>query len=286
MHSRPRHYNPRPSRMKSILFKIFGIPVYAFGAAICIAFMQSFWLTRRLIAADRRDPPFKPGATDEEKKAFLEWIYDLGFGAMVGAVLGARLFHVLFEGVWREFLADPMRFVRVWEGGLVWYGGFIGAFSVCLWMVVRRKVHPWQLGDFIAPGISFGYTIGRIGCFMNGCCYGREVSWGIEMTERHDHIPRHPTQLYESGSALLIGFFLLWLLPRRTFRGQVWWSYVVLYAISRFIVEFWRDDWRGEYGPFMTSQWIALFMIPAGLTGLIILRKHAAIPPQPAAEKA
>ena len=75
MQSRPGHYNPRPSRMKSILFKIFGIPVYAFGAAICIAFMQSFWLTRRLIAADRRDPPFKAGATEEEKKAFLE---DLG----------------------------------------------------------------------------------------------------------------------------------------------------------------------------------------------------------------
>lgn len=118
--------------MKSILFKVFGVPVYAFGLAICVAFMQSFWLTRRLIARDRRDPPFKAGATEEEKKAFLEWIYDLGFGAMVGAVVGARVFHVLFEGVWREFLADPMRFFRVWEGGLVWYGGFVGAFSVCL----------------------------------------------------------------------------------------------------------------------------------------------------------
>lgn len=269
--------------MKSVLFKIPGlnIPIYAFGLAICLAFMLAFWLTRVLIARDRRDPPFKPGATDEEKKLFLEWIYDLGFGAMVGAVVGARVFHVLFENVWREFVADPMKFFKVWEGGLVWYGGFIGSFLVCFWMVWRRRIHPWQLGDFIAPAITFGYAIGRLGCFMNGCCYGHEVSWGIVIPERHEvpPIPRHPTQLYEAASALLIGAFLLWLLPRRKFRGQVWWAYVVLYAIARFTVEFWRDDPRGEYGPLMTSQWIALLLFPAGVVGYLVQQKRGAIPP-------
>ncbi|MEK7466562.1 MAG: prolipoprotein diacylglyceryl transferase [Planctomycetota bacterium] len=280
--------------MRSVLFHIGPLPIYAFGLAICLAFMQAFWLTRKLIAVDRRDPPFKPGATDEEKKAFLEWIYDLGFGAMIGAVVGARVFHVLFENVWREFLADPLKFLKVWEGGLVWYGGFIGAFLVCFWMVWRRRIHPWQLGDFIAPAISFGYAIGRLGCFMNGCCYGHEVAWGIAIPERHEFppIPRHPTQLYEVASALLIGAFLLWLLPRRKFRGQVWWSYVALYAVARFTVEFWRDDPRGEYGPLMTSQWIALLLFPAGVVGYLVQRKLGALGssadpvPAVAAEKA
>ncbi|MCE9582199.1 MAG: prolipoprotein diacylglyceryl transferase [Planctomycetes bacterium] len=270
--------------MRSVLFKVFGLPIYAFGAAICLAFMQAFWLTRFLIARDHRDPPYPKGASEEEKKAFLEWIYDLGFGAMVGAIVGARLFHVLFEGQGQKYIDHPLEFFKVWNGGLVWYGGFIGAFLTCLWMVVRKKVHPWQLGDFVAPAISFGYAIGRLGCFMNGCCYGRpSEKWGVVFEEIGDHVHRIPTQLYESASGLAIGLFLIWLLPRRKFRGQVWWAYVSLYAIARFTVEIWRDDPRGEYGPLMTSQWIALLMFPIGVAAYFYQRAKGRIPASPVA---
>jgi phosphatidylglycerol:prolipoprotein diacylglycerol transferase len=151
---------------------------------------------------------------------------------------------------------------------------------------VRKKIHPWQLGDFIAPAVSFGYAIGRLGCFMNGCCYGRASAWGLEFPEIGDHVHRIPTQIYESAAGLAIGLFLIWLLPRRKFRGQVWWAYVSLYAVSRFIVEFWRDDPRGEYGPLMTSQWIALVMFPFGVAMYFYVRSRGPVPaPAVAVEK-
>lgn len=284
--------------MRQILFHVGPLPIYSFGVAICLGFMQAFWLTRLCIARDRVDPPWAPDATDETKKSLLEWIYDLGFGAMIGAVVGARLFHVIFEVVLGDNAAlrasyrnNLFEVFKVWNGGLVWYGGFVGAFLVCFWMVWKKRMHPWQLGDFIAPSISFGYAIGRLGCFMNGCCFGRESKGGfcVVFRQHPDHLCRIPTQLYESASGLLIGFFLLWLLPRRAFRGQVWWSYVAIYAVARFIVEFWRDDPRGEYGPLMTSQWIAVLLFPAAIVGYVLCRRKYPVESaaaEPAVEKA
>ena len=264
--------------MRTKLFEIFGLKIYSFGAAICLSFMQAFWITRFLIGRDRRDPMWPPDASEDRKKEILEFVYDLGFGAMVGAIIGARLFHVLMPSQIRTYLDSPLKILYVWEGGLVFYGGFIGAFLTCFVMTLRRKLPPWQLGDFVSPAIAFGYAIGRLGCFMNGCCYGKPVAWGIQMTELHDHIPRHPTQIYESAAGFLTGFFLLWLLPRRTFRGQVFFLNVMIYAAARFAVEFVRDDPRGGLGPLSTSQWIALAAFPIGLAALLIQRRREPIP--------
>ncbi|NUN49882.1 MAG: prolipoprotein diacylglyceryl transferase [Candidatus Brocadiae bacterium] len=260
--------------MRSVLFEIFGVRIYAFGAAICLSFMFAFWLTRYLVARERRDPLLPLTASDDEKKALLESIYDFGFGCMIGAIAGARIFHILRPSYIQIYLDDPIRILKVWEGGLVFYGGFIGGFAVCLFMVLRKKLRPWSLGDLAAPGIAFAYAIGRWGCFLNGCCYGAPVEGGIVMRELRDGVPRHPTQLYEAGAGFLIGFVLLWLLPRKTFRGQVFFLFVILYAVERFTVEFWRDDPRGGAGPFTTSQWVALITVPFAAGMLAWLRRN------------
>jgi phosphatidylglycerol:prolipoprotein diacylglycerol transferase len=268
--------------MRTVLFEIplfgFSLKIYSFGAAICIAFMQAFWLTRYLLRKEKRDPLWTKDAPEELKKALLEYVYDLGFGIMIGAIVGARLFHILRPSMIETYLSDPVKILKVWEGGLVFYGGFIGAFAVAFWMVWRKKLPPWHSGDFIAPSIAFGYAIGRWGCFMNGCCYGQPVSWGLRgISETRDQIPRHPTQLYESAASFALGFFLLWLLPRRAFRGQVFFTFVLLYAAERFLVEFIRDDPRGGLSVLTTSQWVALATLPLAIAGMVIQRRREPI---------
>ncbi|MBI2924043.1 MAG: prolipoprotein diacylglyceryl transferase [Planctomycetes bacterium] len=268
--------------MRPVLFEIFGLKIYSFGAAICASFLFSFWITRVLIRRDRVDPLYPPDAPEEKKKAILEWVYDLGFGAMVGGVVGARLWHIFQPDNIGTYVKNPMAAFKVWEGGLVFYGGFIGAFFTCLAMVLRKRIPPWQMGDFAAPGISFAYGIGRLGCFLNGCCYGTQVDWGLEFPSLHDHVHRHPTQLYEFGAAALTGFLLIWLLPRRTWRGQVFWLYVMLAAVARFAVEFIRDDPRGGLGSLSTSQWIAVVAFPVALAMWLRLKNRNPIRPAPA----
>jgi phosphatidylglycerol:prolipoprotein diacylglycerol transferase len=261
------------------LFQIGGVTIYSFGAMVCISFLSAFAIARFLIRRDTVDPLYPPDAPEEVKKKALDYVYDLGFCAMVAGVLGARLFHIAAPDNIAHYGAHPKEIFKVWEGGLVFYGGFIAAFASCYLMTVRKGIAPWQLGDFVAAPAAFAHAIARIGCFMNGCCYGTPCEGGVTFPNLPEHlrVPRHPTQLYEAGENLLIGLILVWMLPRRRFRGQVWFSLILLYGIARFAVEFVRDDPRGGIGGLATSQWIGLGAIPFALAGLFIQRKRQPI---------
>jgi phosphatidylglycerol:prolipoprotein diacylglycerol transferase len=148
-----------------------------------------------------------------------------------------------------------------------------------------------------APGIALGHVVGRFGCLFAGCCYGRETSvpWAIKFTDPFAaanvgtplNVPLHPTQLYEAAAELVILIVLLTTERRnRGFAGRTFWLYMLLYAISRFIIEFYRGDERGTVGMFSTSQFISILLAPLAIAMLVYLSRAGAPEPKRARKAA
>ena len=169
---------------------------------------------------------------------------DICFWMIVAAFLGAKLFYLLVE--WRHFLENPLVLIR---SGFIFYGGAIFGFSALYLLSRKYRISFLRLADIIAIGLPLGHALGRLGCFSYGCCYGKLASfWGLE---------RVPTQLI-SFLALMIIFAILFLLrKRKKFNGQIFLSYLLVYGIFRFVIEFFRGDPRGQIGFLSTSQVIA-----------------------------
>ena len=157
----------------------------------------------------------------------------------------------------------------------MFYGGLILAVVVAFWYIARHNMPFWTTCDVFAPGIALGHVTGRLGCFAAGCCYGKAttVPWAVVFTDPAAAanvgtplgIPLHPTQLYEAGAELLILGVLLAAERRgRGFPGRTFWAYMFLYAVSRFVIEFYRGDPRGTvFGVLSTSQFISVVLAPA-----------------------
>lgn len=228
---------------------------------LAIAYLTGIWLLRR--KALREDLP-------DQK------ILDLCLYILASAILGAKLLLVLVE--WRRYLARPADLVEVLRSGGVFYGGLIAATAVAIWYMRRHDLPAWRIADMGAPSIALGEAIGRWGCFAAGCCYGKESHGPLAVTFTDPfaneavgtplNVPLHPTQIYLSASAFLIFLILQWAYRRKTFDGEVFWLYVLLYAITRGILETWRGDLvRGFVIPgiLSTSQFIGL--LTAALAG-------------------
>lgn len=206
---------------------------------------------------------------------------DLGLYILISALVGAKLLLVIVN--WEHMEHDPWSLLR--SGG-VFYGGLIGAIVTALWYFRKHRLPAWKMADILAPSIALGHGIGRLGCFAAGCCYGKPTTsiLGVTFTSDYAHqivgvplgVALHPTQLYEAGAEFLIFGFLLWLSTRKRFDGQVFWTYVGLYAASRFVIELYRGDPRGFVfdGALSTSQLIGLLMLALSLFSLFVLRKR------------
>ncbi|MFN8062912.1 MAG: prolipoprotein diacylglyceryl transferase [Vicinamibacterales bacterium] len=205
-------------------------------------------------------------------------VMDLGIAIIISALVGAKLLLVVVD--FDYFRHNPRELLSIARSGGVFYGGLILAVAVAFWYMRRHRLPLWSTCDAFAPGIALGYVIGRVGCFMAGCCYGRPTSvpWAVRFTSPLAaenvgtplNVDLHPTQLYEAGAGVLILLGLLALERRgRGFEGRTFWSYMVLYGISRFIIEFYRGDERGVvFGTLPTSQFISLLIVPVGLVML------------------
>jgi phosphatidylglycerol:prolipoprotein diacylglycerol transferase len=180
-------------------------------------------------------------------------VFDLAVWVIVFSLLGARLFYVLenhqeFEGKWLDSF-------KIYQGGLVYYGGLFGAILAALGWFKNEK---WPMAysfDLVAPYISLGQAIGRVGCFLNGCCYGVvNAQYGMVFKGGDDNLPHLPTQLWELAGDLALFFLLLW--ARRWTIRYPWMSlslYGFTYGILRFVIEFWRRDWDKRYLVFFNS---------------------------------
>ena len=182
---------------------------------------------------------------------------------------------------------DCLRAFKFWYGGLTFYGGLILAFFAGLWYIRRFKLPLLEIADIAGWAIALGLGFGRIGCLLAGCCFGKichhnywfclkfppySPAWTHHVKDLHlipptalHSLPVYPTQIMHSLSNFAIFAFLyFYLRPRRKFKGQIFLAFVILYAVTRFIIEFFRDDPRGGLWFFSTSQWIGLIaLIPA-----------------------
>lgn len=205
-------------------------------------------------------------------------ILDLGLFTTVIGFLGARLAHVIYE--YPEYYAEnPWRFFDFGRGGYVYYGslltGFMGG-----WLFLRfRKAKPiLRYFDFAAPVLSLGYALGRLACLASGCCYGPIVdgNWGMSIADEngifHHH---HPTPLYSTFFELMIFSFLIYGERKKIFRthGSEFFIWLLLHSLTRFILEFWRADYRGPIYLFSISGWISIFLFSVAMGGLLRLRK-------------
>ncbi len=189
-------------------------------------------------------------------------IVDVMSLGIVLSLIGARLLYVALN--WSsEFAGNPISALKVWEGGLSFHGSLAGAILAVVVMCRVRKKTFYSYVDCMAPGFAFGYAIGRIGCFLNGCCYGKACSaeWGMHFqgTEGY-HIP---TQLYSSLFGVLIGSILLYVQTIRPKQGVVFYLFLFLYSLYRFIIEYWRAGATAvvTFDNLTQAQWLSVVMM-------------------------
>ncbi len=264
--------------MHPILFELGNWPVYAYGVLLALAYLAGLQF-----------------AVVRARRAGLDGarVMDLGIYLIIAALVGAKLMLIAVD--FDYFRRQPRELLSLVRAGGVFYGGLLAALGVGLWLVRRYRLPAWQTADMIAPGIALGHVVGRFGCLMAGCCYGKPTSvpWAITFNNPVAsvnvgtplHVPLHPTQLYDAGAELVILLVLLATERRgRPFAGRTFWIYMLLYAISRFIIEFYRGDERGMAFGLSTSQIVGLVLVPLSVAMLVRLRGRIApaAPPQPA----
>ena len=214
-------------------------------------------------------------------------VLDLGVWIIISALVGAKL--MLLAVDFQYFRANPRELLTLARSGGVFYGGLIFAVAVSVWYIRCRGLPLWTTFDVFAPGIALGHAVGRAGCLMAGCCFGRptDVAWAITFTDPAAAanvgtplgVPLHPTQVYEAGAELAILTLLLLTERRgRPFPGRTFWAYMLLYAMSRFAIEFYRGDERGMVLGVSTSQFISLLIAPLSIAMLVWLKRRSAAP--------
>ena len=201
---------------------------------------------------------------------------DLVFYIALGVILGGRVGYVLFYG-FEGFLRDPLLLFRVWEGGMSFHGGFLGVLLAMLVFARRHQQRYWATVDFIAPLIAPGIFFGRIGNFINGELWGRvtDLPWGMVFAQAGDHLPRHPSQLYQAALEGLALFVIVWLFsakPRPTM--AVSGVFALAYGVFRLLAEFVRqpDAHLGylAFGWLTMGQLLSLPMIGVGVALLAL----------------
>jgi phosphatidylglycerol:prolipoprotein diacylglycerol transferase len=230
--------------------------------------------------------------TRQARKAGLvpETITDMAVYAIIAGLIGAKVLLLIVE--WPFYSHNPRELLSLFQSGGVFYGGLLGAIPVAFWYARRHQLDGWRTADVLAPGVVVGQAVGRIGCFMAGCCYGKptNVAWAVTFTDLYANrnvgtpldTPLHPTQIYESAACFLILGILLWMAPRKKFHGQVVLAYVFLYAVARYVIEFYRGDAiRGFVlgGRLSTSQGIAVLLVVAAAIVLPYLARRKRVAP-------
>lgn len=220
--------------MHPIIVKFGAVTIYSYGMMVAIAFLVGVYVAR--IEAARRHI---------EK----DLLYDLVFSLLIGALIGARLYYLVFFDP-SSFIKDPVSIFKIWEGGLAIHGAILGGIVAGLIFARLKQKSFWRIADLVAPSLLLGQAIGRIGCFLNGCCFGvpTESIFGVRFpkTSLADIAYRgllvHPTQIYEF-LLNLIGFFILWVARRKVkFDGGIFLLYLTMYSCIRLATSGLRGD--------------------------------------------
>jgi phosphatidylglycerol:prolipoprotein diacylglycerol transferase len=222
--------------MHPILINIGSFNLYTYGLFVALGFLTAMQVSK--INA-------KPHGISAEI------ITDIFFVILISALVGARLLYVIIN--FNSYRDNLLGVFHIWNGGLVFFGGFIAAVTACAIYFKKKNLSIFKTADIIAPGIALGHAVGRIGCLFAGCCYGKvcDLPIAIKFTNSDSLAPLniflHPTQIYSMISNLILFFTLLWLQKRKKFDGMVFLIYIILYSLFRSIIEFFRGDFRGDF---------------------------------------
>lgn len=240
--------------MRPILFQIWRIPVFSYGFLLACAFVIGTILGVR--EARRR------GINPDK-------VIDLALYVCIAGIIGSRVLFVLLDIP--TYFQDPIKIINLRDGGLSFQGGLASAILVGIWFCRREKINPWVMADVVAPLIPLGYALVRVGCLLNGCCYGlpTDLPWALA-ARAGDETLRHPTQLYAAVLSLVIFAILFRLRNHKKFPGYLMFLYVGLYSISRFIVEIFRDVPR-MIGPLSIAQLASILLAFGAFACIAIL---------------
>jgi phosphatidylglycerol:prolipoprotein diacylglycerol transferase len=239
------------------------LTIYTYGFFLALGFLAGIFLAKYEAKRVGEDP---------------DKILDLAFYILIAAIVGSRIFYVATNP--KIYLDAPLEMFKIWNGGLVFYGGFIAALITALVYMRIKGMPVWKTTDIMAPSLALGQTLGRLGCFFAGCCFGKtcELPWAVTFNHPDSlapvGIPIHPTQLYSAITNFLIFIFLFSFRKKIKFDGQLLWIYVFLYGITRSIIEMFRDDFRGElvFGVLSISQATGCLMVILAVIMYVILR--------------
>lgn len=240
--------------MDPVCFHIGSRPVYWFGILAAAGFGAALWHWTRLARREAKPP---------------EYASDIVLWIMVGGILGARLSYVVAN--WAQYRNDLMAVIRIDQGGLIFYGGFIGGTLAVLLLAWKRRESPLALGDFVVSGIPIGHALGRIGCLLNGCCHGHATSSCLGGIANG----RQPTQLYEALGLIAIYCLLYRAYRNSGFHGRIICLYLLTYPPLRFCMEFFRGDDRQVIAGMSVAQWISVLMFFCGAIAWKILSRKS-----------
>jgi phosphatidylglycerol:prolipoprotein diacylglycerol transferase len=270
--------------MRPILFHILGLPVRAYGAMVMLGFVLAMWrtvgiCTRRMLTEPKNSP----------RRIHPDIIYDAAMYGLFFTILGARVVFVLLS--WDSYAREPSKIFMLWEGGLSFHGAMIFGLAFLFIYCRLKKLSFLAFGDLVAPGWALVYAIGRIGCLLNGCCYGApsSVPWALRFPDEKYlnnpgpvrlTDPSHPTQLY----AFLFNIFFFFVLTRWEKRphrdGELFFGYVAMYGAYRIFVEMFRMGVTSTYlipSLHLTDVHIVSgLMILGGVAGLLTVRRKGA----------
>jgi len=240
--------------MKPILFQLLGTSFYSYYVFITLGIFTGFYFFYNY---------------SKKLNLNLSYVLDLSIISIISGYVGGRIFHILFS-MPAYYLAHPQEVFYFWQGGYAIYGATITPVLFIYIYSRYKKLEFLKITDALAPALSIGTMVGRIGCLLQGCCYGRLTSmpWGIPSPDG----PIHPTQIYLSLHGLLMFLVLNHMFKNKKYDGQLTYWYFILYAVGRFIIEFYRADERGGAGGLSSYQIISIIMF-AWFTYKII-KKH------------
>jgi len=238
--------------MHPVICHIGPFTLYSYGLMLAVAVIAASFLTAR----------------EAQKYGIArDTVYDLAFWAVLWGILGARVFYIFLNADY--FLEFPFEIFMLQKGGLAWQGSLIAGVLAGVFFIRRKKLPLLILLDIAAPFIALGHAIGRIGCFFNGCCYGKPSAWGIYFPVWQEYLL--PTQLYMVAGELAV-FLVLRFFQKRSDRplGQVFVLYLMLSSLERFVVEFFRADHVVLWGGLSIFQYVCLLI--TGIAVIINLR--------------
>ena len=262
--------------MHPILVRFFGFSIHSYGVMLAIGFVVGISLAAREAVRTGLDP---------------EKVLNLAFWILISSIVGSRLFHCIV--FYPQYIRDPLRILKLWEGGLVFYGGFLGALLAGLVYCRVQHLNYWELGDLLMPSVMLGLVFGRIGCSLAGCCFGKACGPGfpLGMTFQNPlglgikNTPLYPTQVISALNALAI-FLILWLYrKKKRFHGELVAICLIVYGVTRSLIEILREDPRGflHLGPLLLSesQVVSVFMLLLAAYVLIWIRPKQNLSSQP-----